>query len=74
MYETQGLKNDIIYQFYYITLYDYEKGTELDELRIILYDYEDKEMYLECEGIKLAIEKIEFTQLIQNIINDNERD
>ena len=58
MYETQGLKNDIIYQFYYITL----------------YDYEDKEMYLECEGIKLAIEKIEFTQLIQNIIDDNERD
>ena len=74
MYETQGLKNDIIYQFYYITLYDYEKGTDLEDLRIILYDYEDKEMYLECEGIKLAIEKIEFTQLIQNIINGNDND
>ena len=73
MYETEGLKNDIIYQFYYISLYDYEKGTDLEELRIILYDYEEKEMYLECEGIKLAIEKIEFTELIQNIINDNER-
>tara|TARA_R100000541_G_scaffold56971_1_gene66764 strand:- start:158 stop:382 length:225 start_codon:yes stop_codon:yes gene_type:complete len=73
MYKTQGLKNDIIYQFYFITLYDYEKGTNLEELTIILYDYEEKEMYLECEGIKLAIEQIEFTQLIQNIINDNER-
>ena len=58
MYENEGLKNDIIYQFYHITLFDYEKGTELDELRIILFEYEDKEMYLECEGIKLAIEQI----------------
>ena len=74
MYENEGLKNDIIYQYYYITLFDYEKGTELDELRIILYEYEDKEMYLECEGIKLAIEQIEFLQLIETIIYENIRD
>ncbi len=74
MYEIQGLKNDIIYQYYYIALYDYEKGAELDDLKVLLYDYEDKEMYLECAGINLAIEQIEFLQLIETIIDDNERD
>lgn len=68
MYEKEGLKNDIIYQFYYITLYDYEKGMDVDELKLILYEYEDKEMYLECEGINLAIEYIEFLQLIETIL------
>jgi len=66
----EGLKNDIIYQFYYIALYDYEKGNDVDELKMIMYDYEDKELYLECEGIRLAIEYIEFLELIQNIIDE----
>ena len=70
MYETEGLKNDIIYQFYYIALFDYEKGNDVNELKLIMYDYEDKELYLECEGIRLAIEYIEFLELIQNIIDD----
>ena len=70
MQKNQGLKNDIIYQFYYIALYDYEKGNDVDELKMIMYDYEDKELYLECEGIRLAIEYIEFLELIQNIIDD----
>ena len=70
MYETEGLKNDIIYQFYYIALFDYEKGNDVDELKLIMYDYEDKELYLECEGIRLAIEYIKFLELIQNIIDD----
>ena len=66
----EGLKKDIIYQFYYIALYDYEKGNDVDELRIIMYDYEDKELYLECEGIRLAIEYIEFLELIKEIIDE----
>lgn len=70
MYETEGLKNDIIYQFYYIALYDYEKGNDVDELKLIMYDYEDKELYLECEGIRLAIEYIEFLELIKEIIDE----
>lgn len=70
MYETEGLKNDIIYQFYYIALFDYEKGNDVNELKLIMYDYEDKELYLECEGIRLAIEYIEFLELIQNIIDE----
>jgi hypothetical protein len=67
----EGLKNDIIYQFYYIALYDYEKGNDVDELKIIMYDYEDKELYLECEGIRLAIEYIEFLELIEEIIDND---
>jgi len=66
----EGLKNDIIYQFYYIALFDYEKGNDVDELKLIMYDYEDKELYLECEGIRLAIEYIEFLELIKEIIDD----
>jgi hypothetical protein len=41
---------------------------DVDELKLILYEYEDKEMYLECEGINLAIEYIEFLQLIETIL------
>jgi hypothetical protein len=67
----EGLKNDIIYQFYYIALFDYEKGNDVDELKMIMYDYEDKELYLECEGIRLAIEYIEFLELIQKIIDND---
>jgi hypothetical protein len=66
----EGLKNDIIYQFYYIALFDYEKGNDVDELKMIMYDYEDKELYLECEGIRLAIEYIEFLELIKEIIDE----
>tara|TARA_R100000541_G_scaffold5768_1_gene13210 strand:+ start:1169 stop:1375 length:207 start_codon:yes stop_codon:yes gene_type:complete len=67
----EGLKNDIIYQFYYIALYDFEKGNDVDELKMIMYDYEDKELYLECEGIRLAIEYIEFLELIEEIIDND---
>ena len=66
----EGLKNDIIYQFYYIALFDYEKGNDVDELKLIMYDYEDKELYLECEGIRLAIEYMEFLELIKEIIDE----
>lgn len=66
----EGLKNDIIYQFYYIALFDYEKGNDVNELKLIMYDYEDKELYLECEGIRLAIEYIEFLELIKEIIDE----
>jgi len=83
MYEkripNENLENETIREFYNLAIYEYEKGTELDELKIILYDYEDKEMYLQCAGIKLAIEYIEFIMIIElikyiNNIDDNERD
>jgi len=56
---------DLVKEFYNLALYDYEKGTDLEELKIILNDYEDKEMYLQCAGINLAI------IIYINEINDN---
>jgi len=67
---------DLVKEFYNLALYDYEKGTDLEELKIILNDYEDKEMYLQCAGINLAIQYIKFLiylEIIKHIneINDN---
>ena len=67
---------DLVKEFYNLALYDYEKGTDLEELKIILNDYEDKQMYLQCAGINLAIQYIEFLiylEIIKHInkINDN---
>ena len=71
MYENkipnEGLENETIKEFYNLAVYDYEQGTDLDELRLVLFDYEDKEMYLECDGIHLAIEYIQFITLIEKI-------
>tara|TARA_R110000803_G_scaffold209609_1_gene279574 strand:- start:1016 stop:1240 length:225 start_codon:yes stop_codon:yes gene_type:complete len=66
-----GLKNSTINQFYQLAIYDYENGLSLEELNIILFEYEDNEMYLECAGVKLAIEYIEFIELCDIKINTN---
>tara|TARA_R110002050_G_scaffold163707_1_gene293808 strand:+ start:4986 stop:5240 length:255 start_codon:yes stop_codon:yes gene_type:complete len=63
---------DLVKEFYNLALYDYEKGTDLEELKIILNDYEDKEMYLQCAGINLAIQYIEFLIYLEIIIYINE--
>ena len=62
----------LVKEFYNLALYDYEKGTDLEELKIILNDYEDKEMYLQCAGINLAIQYIEFLIYLEIIIYINE--
>ncbi len=61
MCETEGLKNDIIYQFYYIALFDYEKGNNLDELKMIMHDYNN--LKREIEKLKRKISKHE-TEII----------
>lgn len=63
---------DLVKEFYNLALYDYEKGTDLEELKIILNDYKDKEMYLQCAGINLAIQYIEFLIYLEIIIYINE--
>lgn len=67
---------DLVKEFYNLALYDYEKGTDLEELKTILNDYKNKEMYLQCAGINLAIQYIEFLIYLEiiiyiNGINDN---
>ncbi len=57
--------NDIINQYYHLAINDYINGLELEELQIILFEYEKKEMYLECAGIQRAIEYIKLMKLIK---------
>lgn len=60
--------NDKALDHYNITLYEIEQGTSIDELRNILQEYENAELFEECQGIHLAIEIVSFnvlTQLIQ---------
>lgn len=70
------IKNKTIREFYNLALYEYEKGTSVKELKLILKEYENKQMYLECAGVNLAIEYIEFIMTIEvikytNKIHDN---
>ena len=74
-----NLDKDTVIEFYNLALYEYEKGTNITELKLILNEYEKQQMYLECAGIKLAIEYIEFLLILQiiiykNKINDNNTD
>lgn len=67
---------DLVKEFYNLALYDYEKGTNITELKLVLKEYETQQMYLECAGLHLAIEYIEFLLILQliiykNKINDN---
>lgn len=59
--------NDKATEHYNITLHEIEQGTSIDELRLILKEYEVAELYEECQGIHLAIEIISFNTLTQLI-------
>tara|TARA_R110000772_G_scaffold181601_1_gene292910 strand:+ start:1051 stop:1260 length:210 start_codon:yes stop_codon:yes gene_type:complete len=63
----KGLKNKIIKEYYELTLYEFESGFSLQDIEIMLYEYEDKEMYLECAGIHLAIEYIVLYTYIEHL-------
>lgn len=53
---SEGLSNEIINDYFMLTLYEIEKGTLYSEIEMMLKEYEDREMYLECAGIKKAID------------------
>ena len=60
--------NDKATDHYNITLFEIEQGTSIEELRNILKEYEEAELFEECYGIHLAIEIVTFnvlTKLIQ---------
>jgi len=57
--------NDKATEHYNITLYEIEQGTSIKKLRKILKQYEEEELYEECQGIHLAIEIISFNYLTQ---------
>jgi len=45
-----------ILSFYIASLYDILEGEEITNLKCIIKDFEEVELYEECEGIKRAIE------------------
>jgi|TARA_R100001460_G_scaffold21717_4_gene44255 hypothetical protein len=54
------LSSSKIAEYFALTTYELEKGTSVDEIKLILKQYEDLEMYLECAGIYNALEVYKF--------------
>lgn len=63
----KGFKNKIIKEYYDLTLYEIENGLTIEEVQIMLREYESNEMYLECAGILTAIEWVKFALLVSVI-------
>lgn len=59
--------NDKATEHYNITLYEIEQGTSIEQIRLILKEYEAEQLYEECQGIHLAVEIVSFNILTQLI-------
>lgn len=59
----KGLRNEIILNYFNIVIYEFEKGMSIKDISVLLKEYELKELYLECAGIKTALEYIKFALL-----------
>ncbi len=64
---SKGLKNKIIREYHDLTLYEFQNGLSIDDIEFMLYEYQDKELYLECAGIYKAMEWIKFS-VLTNVI------
>lgn len=64
---SSGLNNAIIYEYHQLTLYEFENGISIEEIQLMLEEYESKELYLECAGIHTALQWIEFSILVEII-------
>lgn len=64
--------NDKATEHYNITLYEIEQGVTIPHLRLILKEYEDAELYEECQGIHLAMEIVLFNVLTK-LIKQNKK-
>lgn len=62
-YEEQRKREEIIDEYYTMTLVEINQGASLDKIRDILKKHELEELYLECEGIKRALEDATFAIL-----------
>lgn len=56
-------RDEIIDEYYTMTLVEINQGTSLEKIRDILKKHEKEELYLECEGIKRALEDATFAIL-----------
>ena len=62
-------KQEIILYGYRDSLMLYDEGLSIDDIKEVLQLYEERELYLTCAGIKLAID-----ELIEKYGNDTVRD
>lgn len=58
--DLKGLKHPIVMDHFNLALYELENGTTLEEMQLMLMDYERKELYLECAGIYKALDFMNF--------------
>ena len=56
------MNEEVIKNFRDATLLDIAEGTSIEEIKYILKRYEEEELYLECVGIKQALDFIEQAQ------------
>jgi hypothetical protein len=60
MSKENNVKND----FYKMTILDLENGSSMDDMRLLLKEYEEREMYEACAGIHKAIDNARFWTLL----------
>jgi len=53
------VNEEVIKNFRDATLLDISQGVQIEEIVYILKEYEQRELYLECAGIKQALDFIE---------------
>ena len=47
-------------EYFNLAMYDLEDGLSIDDLRALLDDYANRELYWECAGIQKAIDQMTF--------------
>lgn len=57
--ETEKSYHIVKDEFYKLAIADYNNGVSLEYLKFILKELESVELYIECAGIKKAIDEIE---------------
>ena len=55
-YKGEEIKNE----YFNLSMYDLEDGMSIDDLRNLLKEYVNNEMYWECAGIQKAIDQMTF--------------
>lgn len=72
--KSSGLKNIIIYEYHQLALYEFQNGISIEEIQLMLEEYESKQLYLECAGIHTALQWIKFSILVEIIkLLDNKK-
>ena len=57
-------ENNVKNEFYKMAILDLENGSSMDDMRLLLKEYEEREMYEACAGIHKAIDNARFWTLL----------